>query len=132
MIRYAIWLTGLGLVFVLAGCAANSSRSRPSTRAAAPALSTGSPNAPSTSGSPARRSQGAPSAQEFYAPVRSGPHDVAPAPDGGVWFTAQAAGSLGLLDPSSGATKMIRLGDGSAPHGVIAGPDGAAWVTDGG
>jgi virginiamycin B lyase len=61
------------------------------------------------------------------------PHDVAPAADGqGVWYTAQHAGALGLLDPATGAIETIPLGAGSAPHGVVVGPDGAAWVTDGG
>ena len=61
------------------------------------------------------------------------PHDVAPAADGQrVWYTAQRAGALGLLDPATGAIETIPLGAGSAPHGVIVGPDGAAWVTDGG
>ena len=32
-------------------------------------------------------------------PQRTGIHDVAPAPDGGVWFTAQASGHLGWFDP---------------------------------
>ena len=36
---------------------------------------------------------------EFPVPEGSGPHDVAPAPDGIVWFTAQRAGALGRLDP---------------------------------
>jgi len=61
-----------------------------------------------------------------------GPHDVAPAADGGVWYTAQRTGELGYLDPKTGATRMVQLGSGSAPHGVIVGPDGAPWVTDGG
>jgi virginiamycin B lyase len=69
---------------------------------------------------------------EFPVPAGSGPHDVAPAPDGRVWFTAQRAGALGVLDPRTGATDMVMLGPGSAPHGVIVGPDGAPWVTDGG
>ena len=60
------------------------------------------------------------------------PHDVAPASDGRVWFTAQGAGELGRLDPRNGDVERIALGDDSAPHGVIVGPDGAAWVTDGG
>jgi virginiamycin B lyase len=62
----------------------------------------------------------------------AGPHDVAPAPDGTVWFTAQATGELGRLDPRTGRVRRVRLGEGSAPHGVIVGPDRAAWVTDSG
>jgi hypothetical protein len=65
-------------------------------------------------------------------PLRTGIHDVAPAPDGGVWFTAQASGHLGCFDPATGRTELIPLGSGSAPHGVIQGPDKAAWITDGG
>ncbi len=70
--------------------------------------------------------------QEFAVPAGSHPHDVAPAADGGVWYTAQAKGELGHLDPRTGATRHIKLGDGAAPHGVIVGPDGAPWVTEGG
>jgi virginiamycin B lyase len=62
----------------------------------------------------------------------TGIHDVAPAPDGGVWFTAQRSGHLGWFDPKTGRTELIALGGGSAPHGVIQGPDKAAWITDGG
>jgi len=69
---------------------------------------------------------------EFPVGRGQGPHDVAPAPDGGVWYTAQRTGDLGYLDPKTGATRMVKLGTGSAPHGVIVGPDGAPWVTDGG
>jgi len=69
---------------------------------------------------------------EYPVPSGSHPHDVAPAPDGTVWYTAQNAGALGRLDPASGATTHIPLGIGSAPHGVIVGPDGGAWVTDSG
>jgi len=70
--------------------------------------------------------------QVFDVPAGSGPHDVAPAPDGGVWYAAQRAGALGYLDPRTGHTRQIALGSGSSPHGVIVGPDGAAWVTDSG
>jgi virginiamycin B lyase len=62
----------------------------------------------------------------------AGAHDVYPAPDGAVWFTAQSAGKLGHLDPRTGKSDFIALGPGAAPHGVIIGPDGAAWVTEGG
>jgi virginiamycin B lyase len=68
----------------------------------------------------------------YDVPKGGGPHDVAPAPDGSVWYTAQRQGALGRLDPATGKTEQIPLGEGSAPHGVIVGPDGAAWVTDSG
>ncbi|NNF63227.1 MAG: lyase [Acidimicrobiia bacterium] len=68
----------------------------------------------------------------FPVPAGSRPHDVAPAADGGVWYTAQGSGELGWLDPESGETRHIPLGAGSRPHGVIVGDDGTAWVTDGG
>jgi virginiamycin B lyase len=76
----------------------------------------------------------APAAQITYYDVPKGahPHDVAPAPDGKVWYTAQSQGALGILDPATGKTEHIRLGADSAPHGVIVGPDRAAWITDGG
>lgn len=70
--------------------------------------------------------------QEFPVQARSHPHDVAPAPDGTVWYTAQVGGALGSLDPATGHSREIKLGAGSAPHGVIVGPDGAPWITDGG
>jgi virginiamycin B lyase len=73
-----------------------------------------------------------PNTQVFPVPDGAHPHDVAPAPDGTVWYTAQAQGALGILDPKTGAVRQVPLGDSSAPHGVIAGPDGAAWITDGG
>ena len=69
---------------------------------------------------------------EFPVGAGQGPHDAAPAADGGVWYTAQRTGELGYLDPKTGAFKMTKLGSGSAPHGVIVGPDGNPWITDGG
>jgi virginiamycin B lyase len=68
----------------------------------------------------------------YEVPKGDRPHDVAPAPDGSVWYTGQHAGVLGRLDPKTGDVKRVPLGEGSRPHGVIVGPDGAAWVTDGG
>ncbi|MGH2358728.1 MAG: virginiamycin B lyase family protein, partial [Candidatus Limnocylindria bacterium] len=72
------------------------------------------------------------SVETFAVPAGSHPHDVAPAGDGGIWYTAQGSGQLGWLDPDTGRVQEVALGAGSAPHGVIVGPDGAAWVTDGG
>jgi virginiamycin B lyase len=70
--------------------------------------------------------------REYPVPAGSHPHDVAPARDGGVWYTAQGSGALGWLDPTTGRVRHVPLGEGSAPHGVIVGPDGAPWITDGG
>ena len=72
------------------------------------------------------------SSQTFPLPAGTRPHDVAPASDGGVWYTAQGLGALGWLDPETGETRHTLLGAGSRPHGVIVGPDGAPWVTDSG
>ena len=71
-------------------------------------------------------------AVEYPLPAGVGAHDVAPAADGAVWFTAQMQGALGRLDPATGHVELLPLGKDSAPHGVIVGPDGATWVTDGG
>ena len=68
----------------------------------------------------------------FEVPRGAHPHDVAPAPDGTVWYTAQSQGALGILDPRTGRARQVPLGADSAPHGVIVGPDRAAWITDGG
>jgi virginiamycin B lyase len=63
-------------------------------------------------------------AEVQYFPVQAGdhPHDVAPAPDGTVWYTGQKKGVLGRLDPRTGGVERIPLGEGSRPHGVIVGP----------
>jgi virginiamycin B lyase len=83
---------------------------------------------------PAVLAQGTPRMQSWKLATsrRTGIHDVAPAPDGGVWFSAQVSGHLGWFDPASGRTELVPLGSGSSPHGVIQGPDRAAWLTDSG
>src|SRR6516162_11933169 len=83
----------------------------------------------STAGNPVRAEM---TMQAFPVPAAAGAHDVYPAADGTVWFTAQSAGKLGRLDPRTGKSDLIALGRRAAPHGVIVGPDGAAWVTEGG
>ena len=68
----------------------------------------------------------------FDVPAGSRPHDVVPAADGGVWYTAQGSGELGWLDPATGETRHTPLGPGSRPHGVIIDDSGTPWITDGG
>jgi len=70
--------------------------------------------------------------QFYQLPAGAYPHDVAPAPDGTVWFSGQSQGIAGRFDPRTGNLERISLGAGAAPHGVIVGPDGNAWLTDGG
>ena len=46
--------------------------------------------------------------REYEVPAGSHPHDVAPARGGGVWYTEQAAGALGRLDPEDWAVAECR------------------------
>ena len=50
--------------------------------------------------------------QEYPVPKGAHPHDIAPAADGGVWYTAQHQAALGWLDPKTGKTRHIPLGQG--------------------
>jgi len=116
---------------------------QPSTAAptSAPASATSSPApakpaagsaGPSADAAASAKPAGEVRLQEFPVPRGEHPHDVAPTPDGMVWYTAQVTGEAGKLDPATGQSKQIKLGQGSAPHGIIVGPDKALWITDGG
>ena len=70
--------------------------------------------------------------QTFKLPQGNYPHDVAPGPNGTIFYSDQRRGGLGIVDPKTGSVEKVALGPDSSPHGVIAGPDGKAWVTDGG
>ncbi len=93
---------------------------------------TGGPSATTTAPPTTPTRTGNPVVAAYPVPAGSRPHDVAPAADGTVWYTAQGSGELGRLDPAGGATTHVALGAGSSPHGVIVGPDAAPWVTDSG
>src|SRR5947209_15825962 len=69
---------------------------------------------------------------EYPVPAGSHPHDVAPAPDGGVWYVAQRSGELGRLDPATSQAHRIKLGEKSRPPGVIVSAARAQRLSDGG
>src|SRR5690349_22047628 len=46
----------------------------------------------------------------FNVPQGDHPHDVAPAPDGTVWYTGQRAGVLGRLNPDTGQVDRMPTG----------------------
>lgn len=81
---------------------------------------------------PARAAEKTYGTKVFDLPNNSFIHDIAPGPDGVVWYTAQRDGQLGILDPKTGDVKFVKLGPGSHPHGIITGKDGNAWIADGG
>jgi virginiamycin B lyase len=114
---------------VLAGCERGSDE--PARRAATPTATATPTPTPTPTATPSARPARV-RLREYRVFAGARPHDVAPAPNGDVWFTAQGAGELGRLDPRTGKSERILLGAGSAPHGVIVGPDDAAWITDGG
>jgi virginiamycin B lyase len=125
------------LALLLAACAATPASPTPSVRLPSTTPSAAASQAAVTP-TPARSEAPTPTPQPVFAmetfplPAGSRPHDVAPAADGGVWYTGQGNGTLGWLDPDTGEVREVPLGAGSAPHGVIVGPDDAAWITDGG
>ncbi len=56
--------------------------------------------------------------------------NVAQAPDGKLWLAAQRPGALGVLDPKTGQTRFVPLGEKAAPIIVAVGKDGNAYLTD--
>ena len=136
MIRIRFALPAIALFAV--GCSTSSTPSasavpEPSPTVAASVGAAASASAgPSQTPSPTSAPELTFSVATYPVPSGSRPHDVAPAADGGIWYTAQGSGELGWLDPESGEVREVALGTGSAPHGVIVGPDGAPWVTDSG
>ena len=148
------WAVIAGLLLALSACSSDSTESQPVSVAASEPLPTtavgdtspaavpisepSTPEPATTIGPTATSAAAAPIPPDrleviaYPVPVGSRPHDVAPATDGGVWYTAQGTGELGWLDPQTGQTRHISLGAGSRPHGVIVDADGVAWITDSG
>ena len=135
-----MWVRAIVLVLTLAACTSGStgpstttevtlaSTTNATTTTTAEATTVTGPTATTAPLLPA----GALTVEAFPVPAGSRPHDVAPAIDGGVWYTAQGSGELGWLDPVTGETRHTDLGAGSRPHGVIVDADGVPWITDSG
>src|SRR5687767_2819668 len=108
------------IVIILAGC--TSAPASPTESIDAPTMVEHTAEEPSATGelsteSPATENTTSPDTyeiQEYPVPAGSHPHDVAPAPDGTVWYTSQHTGELGRLDPETGETHHIPLGSGSS------------------
>src|ERR1044072_2222177 len=66
----------------------------------------------------------------YDVPAGSRPDDVAPGPNGLIWYTGQRRGTLGILNPATGAVREVPLGAGSAPPGGIQGAGGGGRGTD--
>jgi virginiamycin B lyase len=124
--------TSLGALLVVLGVAGCSTAPSPTATSPSGQPSASLASSPSVGPTPASGGELAFEVETFDVPPGSHPHDVAPAADGGVWYTAQHTGRLGWLDPATGDVREISLGAGSAPHGVIVGPDDAPWITDSG
>lgn len=140
-------LAVLAIVFAVVSCSDTADEATMTTSTQLPVTSTTGPPAttttsegPATTPPPSTTTTTAPAylppdqigIEAYPVPDGSRPHDVAPAVDGGVWYTAQHLGDLGWLDPATGETVHIALGDGSRPHGVITDDEGNPWITDGG
>jgi len=64
------------------------------------------------------------------APLNPHPHGLALGPDGNLWFTGKATGTVGRLEPGGRVTHFQLPTPGSTPIYTAAGPDGAMWVTE--
>jgi virginiamycin B lyase len=69
--------------------------------------------------------------QEYPLPEQSMPHTVTLDPAGHVWYTGNKNGTLGKLDPQTGATTVHKMPDPAAkdPHTAIFDQHGTLWCT---
>lgn len=94
------------------------------------------PGAPQPTGVPVAGPVDASIREWKLATAGSRPHDPAVAPDGTVWYTAQAKSRLGRLDPRTGQFREFPLQAdnpalpyGVGPHGLVPDSDGNIWYT---
>ena len=70
--------------------------------------------------------------KQFFLPAGAGsPWGMVAGPDGKIWFTEVAAGTVGRLDPATGNIVEFPLPTAnSQPQGIVLGADGALWGTE--
>lgn len=66
----------------------------------------------------------------YPLPSGSAPSRLAEDPAGAVWFTSRPLGAVGRLDPATGATDMVSLGQGAQPGAMAVARDGGVLVAD--
>jgi streptogramin lyase len=68
---------------------------------------------------------------EFSTPTKAtGLWDIAPGPDGALWFTEQGPAQIGRITTSGTLTEYPLSAPFTAPTAITAGSDGALWFTD--
>src|SRR5437879_259775 len=60
---------------------------------------------------------------------QAGPHGIIVAPDGGVWFTENATGKIGRLDPATDSIKEYPLPSGARDPHTPLWHEGKLWFT---
>src|SRR6185312_14709190 len=69
--------------------------------------------------------------KEYKLPPKPLPHTVELDAKGNVWFTGNANGTIGYLDPKTGKTTVFKMPDPNAkdPHTLIFDRNGIGWFT---
>jgi virginiamycin B lyase len=65
----------------------------------------------------------------FSSPGSVAPGDIAPGPDGALWFTEGNAAAIGRIT-TSGLLSQFPVANSGGTYSITAGPDGAMWFTD--
>jgi virginiamycin B lyase len=84
--------------------------------------------------SPASAAQKPHAITEFAVAVPSVPnpvpYQIAPGPDGAMWFTEEGAGAIGRIDGSGRIRQVPLRSQNAQPEGIASGPDGALYVAE--
>src|SRR5439155_17947001 len=69
------------------------------------------------------------SAEKNSLTAGSWPREIAPGPDGNLWFAEMAANKIGSITPKGEITEYSVPTPDSKPYCVVTGPDKAIWFT---